>query len=349
MLRKASRIGVVAAAALLAVVGSGASAAEMTPHEASLYEAAKSERELTWYVAQFGGEPAERTAQAFAAKYPGVQVNVVRTTGQVAFARLMQDIRANTAQCDVFSGTDIGHAVSLKEQNQLMQYVPENAAKVIEAYKDADPDGYYHTTNVNLFILIYNTERVTEAEAPKSWADLVDARWADQISTGHPGFSGTVGSWVVLMRKLYGWEYFEKMEALNPLVGRSGNDPVSILNSGERGVGTAPISTAARSKAQGNPIGLVYPADGAMRQINVSAILANSPHPNAAKLFMEFLLSIEQSELVAEQFYEPLRPEVAPPPGMLPATEVKSLALTVPEMVEGIPEVIVEWRDTFGN
>lgn len=348
MRRKMPGIAFVAAA-LVACLGFGAFGAEMTPQEASLYEAAKAEGELTWYVAQFGGEPAERTAQAFIAKYPGVRVNVVRTTGQVAFARLSQDIRANTAQCDVFSGTDIGHAVSLKEQELLMHYVPENAAKVIDAYKDADPDGYYHTTNVNLFVLIYNTDRVTEAEAPGSWADLVDPKWADQISTGHPGFSGTVGSWVVLMRKLYGWEYFEKMEALNPLVGRSGNDPVAILNSGERSVGTAPLSTAARNKAQGNPIGIVYPEDGAMRQINVSAIMANSPHPNAAKLFMEFLLSIEQSELVAEQFYEPLRPEVAPPPGTRPISEVKTLALTVPEMVEGIPDVIVEWRDTFGN
>ena len=337
------------AAAALALGAQGLAAADLTPHEAALYEAARGEGELTWYVAQFGGGPAEKISQAFTAKYPGVKVNVIRTTGQVAFSRLSQDIRAEVANCDVFSGTDLGHHVWLKERNLLMKYVPENASKVSETFQGIDPDGFYHVTNANLFLMIYNSNLVSAADAPKSWTDLLDPKWQDKIATGHPGFSGTVGSWVVLMRKLYGWEYFEKLETLNPLIGRSGNDPVGILNSGERSVGTAPVSTAARNKAQGNPIEIIYPTDGAMTQINVSGILANSPHPNASKLFVEFLLSVEQSELVAGLFYEPLRPEVASPPGTLPIGKVKTHALTVQEVVDGVPDVIVEWRDTFGN
>ena len=288
--------------------------AEMTAHEATLYEAAKAEKELTWYVAQYSSEPAEQMARAFTAKYPGITVNTIRTTGQVAFTRLSQDLQAGVDQCDVFSGTDIGHNVTLKQNGHTVRYIPENASKIPAAYQNADPDGHYHTTGVNLAILIYNTKFVAEDEAPKNWTDLADLKWNSKVALAHPGFSGTMGSWTVLMRKLYGWEFFTEMEKLDPLIGRSLNDPVSTLNSGERWVGIGPLSTAARSRAAGNPIGIVIPTDGAMLQPSASSILAKSRHPNAARLFMEFFYSIELSELIVKSNYEPLRPEVAPPP-----------------------------------
>src|SRR5215217_5372455 len=69
-------------------------------------------------------ETAERFGRTFTEKYPGVKVNVVRTTAQVAYQRLSQDIQANVANCDVFGSTDVGHYVQLKERKLLMKYVP---------------------------------------------------------------------------------------------------------------------------------------------------------------------------------------------------------------------------------
>src|SRR5919108_1235562 len=77
--------------------------------EKTLYEAAKSEGSLTWYISHFSGEAAQDAARLFSEKYPGVQVNVVRTTAQVSYQRLNQDINAGVAQCDVYSSTDVGH------------------------------------------------------------------------------------------------------------------------------------------------------------------------------------------------------------------------------------------------
>ena len=55
-----------------------------------------------------------------------------------------------------------------------------------------------------------------------------------KVSIGHPGFSGYVGTWVVQMKKLYGWDYFKKLEQNKPRIGRSINDTVTMLNAGER-------------------------------------------------------------------------------------------------------------------
>jgi iron(III) transport system substrate-binding protein len=181
-------IGTALAAAL--TIATSASA-EMSATEKTLYEAAKKEGELTWYIAQYGTKEAEELAQDFTAAYPGVKVNVIRTTGQVAYARLTQDIRAGVAQCDVFSATDIGHLVTLKAEKKLMQYVPENAPKLRKPYLGLDPDGYYHTTSANPTVMVYNTNLVKAADAPTNWTDLNDLKWKGKVAVSHPGYSGS--------------------------------------------------------------------------------------------------------------------------------------------------------------
>lgn len=336
------------AAGMLAMAPALVAAQDMTANEKALYEAAKEEGELTWYTAHTSAEVAEAMGAAFTERYPGVKVNVVRSTAQVAFQRLSQDLRAGVAQCDVLSSTDIGHYQFLKDEKLLMQYRPENADGVLDAFKNVDPDNYFHTTSAGLVLITYNKSLVKEEELPKTWKDLIDPKWKDKVTVGHPGFSGYVGTWVVMMRKLYGWDYFEALEKNNPQIGRSINDTVTMLNAGERAIGAGPSGTTLISASRGNPLGLIYPEDGTLLIIAPSGILANSKHPNAAKLFMEFLLSAEAGKVSTKWFGEALRPDVEPAPGAKPLGEIKLIRPTTEEIEKGIPEVKELWRDTFG-
>src|SRR6202048_3010684 len=116
----------------------------MTPHEKELYEAAKKEGgELTWYTSQSDDITAQALGRSFEQSYPGIKVNVLRTTAQVAYQRVTQEIKASAIQCDVFSSTDLGHSVELKARGGFEKYVPDNASKVLDIYKGYDPDGYY--------------------------------------------------------------------------------------------------------------------------------------------------------------------------------------------------------------
>jgi iron(III) transport system substrate-binding protein len=176
----------------------------------ALEDAAKKEGEITWYVAHYTSEGAEELGATFTKMY-GVKVNVVRTTAQVAYQRLTQDIKNGQTNCDVFSSTDIGHYVRLKAQKQLVKYTPENEAKIAEPFRNLDPDGYFHTTSAGFVVISYNTSKVKPEDAPKKWTDLLDPKWKGKISTGHPAFSGYVGTWVLEMKLLYGWDYFKKL------------------------------------------------------------------------------------------------------------------------------------------
>ena len=315
----------------------------------ALEEAARKEGGLTWYTAQNSGENAENIGRAFTARYPGIKVTVVRTTAQVAYERIGQEFKNKTLQCDVFSSTDPSHDEALKQKGLLARYVPQNDAALTPSFRAFDKDGYYHTTAGGLVLIAYNTNKVKPEDAPRNWPDLLAPKWNRQIAVGHPAFSGFVGTWVLAMRKLYGWQYFEKLEKSSPQIGRSIIDTTTVLTAGERSIGASSSTTTLHAADQGNPLAVMYPTDGALLIVSASAIPAAAPHPNAARLFMEFLQSEDVARIAAKERAESLRPEVTPLPGAKPFTEFKTFQLTAAEMLKGIPEVIEQWRDTFGG
>ena len=338
-------------------VAGGLAATTLLPHrsvaqtgdnEKSLYEAAKNEAELTWYSSHYTSETSERIGRAFTAKYAGVKVNVVRTTAQVAFQRLSQDIQSGVANCDVLGTTDIAHCVSLKQRGLLLSYEPKNAEFIAPAFRNVDKDGQFHTTSATFVSLLYNTTKVKLDDAPKTWKALLDPKWNNQISVGHPGFSGFVGNWVVQMKKLYGWSYFESLAKLNPQIGRSIIDTVTTLSSGERLVAAGPGALAYLQAARGNPVGVIIPEEGAVLMTSPSTIMKNSRRPNASKLFIEFLYGKEAAEIAKDEYGTPLRLDIDPRPGVLKLTDMKLIQPTVDDVIKGIPEVTEQWRDTFG-
>ena len=246
--------------ALTAATPFRARAAGITPE---LIEGARKEGSVTWYIAQVDTQTAETMGRTFSAQYPGVSVSVIRTTGQVAYERLLQDLKNNAPQCDVFSSTDTSQYPALKKRGALAEYAPAGAATLMPAFQAVADPGYMYPSSATAHLLIYNSLQVKLADTPKTWTDLLDPRWKGRVATGHPAFSGCTGIWVLALKKAYGWEYFEKLAKNNPRIGRSGNDPVTLINAGECLVGPAPGNTAFQQVDKGNPIVPVYPTDGA--------------------------------------------------------------------------------------
>jgi iron(III) transport system substrate-binding protein len=323
--------------------------AQMPAWEKELYEAAKKEKELTVYTAHYNTEEAANLCGAFEKKYPGIKCNFVRTTAQVAFQRFQQDVQANRPVASVFSSTDISHYPDLKKSGLLMPYKPYSTANMVDTLKQYnDPDGIYTITAAALMVITYNTSLVSEKDAPKNWTDLLDPKWKGKVSIGHPAFSGYVGTWTVLMQKLYGWSYFDKLEKNQPQIGRSVNDTVTMLNSKERWVAAGPEATTLLSRDKGNPLAVVYPTDGALLMVSPSGIPKNAPSPNAGKLYMEFLLSKEAAEVQVKSHSLSVVKGVKPAEGAKPLESIKVVRPTEEEIAKGIPQVKEKFRDTFG-
>ncbi len=333
------------ATALAAAAPFRARADGITP---DLLAAARQEASVTWYIAQVDTETAEAMGRAFTTQFPGVKVSVIRTTGQVAYERLLQDLKNAAPQCDVFSSTDISQYVALKQRNALANYTPAGAATLLPAFQKVSDPGYFYPATATSHLLIYNTAKVRPEDAPKAWSDLLDPKWKGRVATGHPGFSGCTGIWVLALTKTYGWAFFEKLAKNNPRIGRSGNDPVTLINAGECLLGPAPANTAFQQVDKGNPVLPVYPTDGATLCLGPSSILASAPHPNAARLFMEWLMSEDFARLSVANHGDPVHPGLPLTSGQKSLDQVPIMALSVAEIAKGVPDVVEQWRDTFG-
>ncbi len=146
----------------------GGTAALAFDGEPALYEAAKKEKEFTWYTAHYNSETAAALCQGFEKKYPGVKCNYIRTTAQVAYQRLAQDQKAGIAQCSVISSTDQGHYTKMKQDGWLLPYKPKNLSELVDAFRSFnDPDGLFTATAAGLVLITYNTSVVSPAEAPQ--------------------------------------------------------------------------------------------------------------------------------------------------------------------------------------
>src|SRR5512140_1829645 len=323
--------------------------AQMPPWEKELYEAAKKEKQFTVYSAHYNTEGMANLCIAFDKRYPGVKCNFVRTTAQVAFQKFQQDLQANSPVASVFSSTDVSHYPDLKKRGLLLQYRPHNLDKMVDSLKQYnDADQYYWVTSAALMLITYNNSLVADKDAPKNWPDLLDPKWKSKVSIGHPAFSGYVGTWVVLMRKLYGWQFFDKLEKNSPQIGRSVNDTVTMLNAKERWVAAGPEATTLLSRDKGNPLSVIYPTDGSLLMVSPSAVMKNAPAPNAGKLFIEFLLDREAAEVQVKSHSLSVIKGIKAAPGAKPLEDIKIVRPTEEEISKGIPEVKEQFRDTFG-
>src|ERR1700750_2672821 len=224
--------GAIAGSALSARVLSAAPPAEaVTP---VLIEAAKKEGQVVHYTST-DLPVAEKLAKAFEAKYPGIAVRVERTGAERVFQRIGQEYSSNIHAVDVVNSSDAAHFIVWKRDGILAAYVPEDVAKYYPAeHKDAD--GQYATFRAWLSVMGYNTSQVKAEEAPKSFADLLDPKWAGKIVKAHPGYSGTIMTATFQMARDLGWGYFEKLAKQRIMQVQSASDPPKKLALGERAV-----------------------------------------------------------------------------------------------------------------
>jgi iron(III) transport system substrate-binding protein len=124
---------------------------------------------------------------------------------------------------------------------------------------------------------------------------------------------------------------------------------VTAVGTGERLVTAAPAPLVHEAAEKGQPLAAQYPEDGAVLVMTPSAVLKSAPHPNAARLFMEYLLGPEFGKILVRAHYLPRRLGVEVPPSDKAVKDTKIIRPTIDEMTKSIPQVAALWRETFGQ
>jgi iron(III) transport system substrate-binding protein len=287
-----------------------------------LIAAARKEGTVTFYTAMELAASA-RMGKAFEAKYPGITARVERTGAERVFQRIGQEKQSGLSVVDVAESSDASHFLHWKRNEWLEPFVPEDVAKYFPP-EHRDPDGQYATMRALLSSLGYNTNLVKAEDAPKSFNDLLDPKWVGKIVKAHPGYSGTVMAATFQIVRELGWGYLEKLAKQRVMQVQSATEPVKKLALGERAVqadGGDYLLVLAREKGQ--PVEPVYPTEGTPMVVCPAGVFKGSPHPNAAKLFANFIFSADGQQIISDIAQRTLHPNVKPKSGVVPLSKIK--------------------------
>ncbi|HZY14921.1 MAG TPA: extracellular solute-binding protein [Beijerinckiaceae bacterium] len=336
-------------AAISAFFACGASALpQATPVTPDLVEAARKEGKISFYTS-VDVEVAEKVAAAFKAKYPGIDVLVERAGSERVFQRVEQERLANIRNADVVNSSDAAHYIIWKREGLLAPYVPEDVAAYYR--NDADPEGYYATWRATLSPIGYNTKYIKAGEAPKSFADLLSPKWKGMMVKGHPGYSGTILTATFEISRDLGWDYLQKLAQQKVMQVQSSTEPPKKLALGER-----PIMADGNEynlftlKESGQPVDVIYPAEGTPFIASPSAVMAKAPHPNAARLFQSFLFTPQTQQLLIDAGgLRSLHPKTQEHAGRTPLKDIKLMRDDPAAVVDKVDEIKANYAKYFGT
>jgi iron(III) transport system substrate-binding protein len=320
-------------------------AQDMTP---ALIAAAKKEGKVAWYTS-VDVKVAEAVAQAFRSEYPDIEVEVERSGSERVLQRINQEYQSNIHNVDVVNSSDASHFLFWKQQSWLAKYVPPDVLKFPPQHRD--PDGYYATWRATLSVMGYNTKLVDAKDAPTGYLDLLDLKWKGKLVKSHPGYSGTSLTGTYAIVKALGWDYLEKLSKQGVQQLQSTTATPKSIASGERAVMVDGNEYNMFIEIDNkSPVKIIYPKEGTPFVTSPSAIFAQAPHPNAARLFENFIFTAKTQQLTVDKGgTRSVHPDVKEPANRTPLSQIKLLPDDPAGMLPQIAEIKKRYTAIFGN
>jgi iron(III) transport system substrate-binding protein len=296
----------IATAALLAVFATTANAAE---------------GRLVLYTSQPNTD-AQQTADAFKAKYPNVEIEWVRDGTTKIMAKLRAEIEAGQPQPDLLLIADVVTMEGLKAEGRLMVY-PEADLSAFDTGL-VDKDKNYFSTKLITTGIVYNTKAPF---VPASWSDLTRPEAKGLVTLPSPLTSGAAMIHTVTLTSNLpqGWDFYKALADNGAHASGGNGDVLKAVAGGDKLFGMVVDYMPIREKAKGAPVEFVFPTEGVSAVTEPVAILSTAKNPEAAKAFIDFLLSEDGQKLAASQGYIPARNGVALPAGYPDRAAIKVL------------------------
>jgi len=282
-------------------------------------------------------------------KHTGIKADITRMSSGPQYSRLMQEHQAGLKVTDVFEIALVAAAVEMKTKGMLEPYLPRDAAKFDAKYRTGDR--LYNEYYVNVQFIAYNPKLISAADAPKRWKDIYEPKWKGKLTVSHPKFSGITVDWLMWQAKLSGgWDFLQKLKANDPIVVRSSAESIPLLVNGERPLNAQAYSDAVwEAKLKGEPLEINYPEEGVVVSHDYTGILKSAPHPNAAKVFVDYLFSLEHAQWLVDHYVYVTHPDVKAPAGFRPLKDLKTLILDADEIARETQNVRDRFAAVFGG
>ena len=304
-------------------------------------EAAKREGELVYYASMNLAE-ANAVIGEFEKRYPFIKVRLHRTGSEKLLTRVLTEFRAKKTFADIIQTVEFSMHL-FNRGGVLARYIPQSNGFYPKEFKE---DGFWTTVYYNAYVTAYNTRLVPANQLARSYTDLLDSKWKGKLL-----MEGTKADWFAGMLQILGPErgikYMRDLANQQPSP-REGHELLAQLVVAGEGVYDVniPASSVERMKERGAPIDWI--ALGPVPAIMVGAgIATRAPHPNAAKLFLEFVLSREGQKIMQTPGRHVARGDLANEQ----AAMLKNLKIVPvdPALAEKLDEYAKQMRNIFGG
>ncbi len=303
-------------AGVVAVASSAALAAEEDAFAADLYAKAKAGKETrVSYYTSMAPAQFKLVDAAWRARYPDIAIEHIRADLGQTLERVLAENRAGKHIADVISSNEASFA-AMQKHDILTKFSSPTHATWSEPLRSAF-NGIQFPSRVLQVGLAVNTNRVKPEEMPRTWKELADPKWKGRLGLPDPRVGGGAQLWFMTFwdRPGYGEAYLQALAANEPLV-----KPGIIQVQQAAELGEVDIDIVAYdyvtlpARAAGKPLAFVLPSDGTIVMPTFDSIATKAPHPNAARLFLHFLMSRPGQEALTKAYVSPVNSDVAPNP-----------------------------------
>jgi iron(III) transport system substrate-binding protein len=311
-----------------------------TDDRAKQVEAAKKEGKLIWYTSANVTE-SKPLLDDFEKQYPFIKGEIFRASGEKVLNRTLTETRAGRSDFDVIT---INEVHELMDAKLLAPYRSPEAKNFIADFKD--PNDYWSAVYVVYRTIGYNTRLLAEKDVPKQWEDLLDAKWRGKISIDPEEYN-----WYSTLVKSWGKERTQKyMRALakQEIQWRKGHTLIAqLISAGEFPLGLIYVHRIEEMKQRGAPIDWLNTVNPVVVTLNAAVLSPKPPHPNAARLFIDFLLSKPGQQRLRALRRIPARSDIET---LSPRLEQSKLKLAIQPRETGAQyrEAVKDFREIFG-
>src|SRR5258705_11523136 len=282
---------------------------------------AKAEGKVSWYTST----PIEQAQKivALSKQQTGIEVELFRSGGSAILSRFQQEMAAGRVAVDVLTHSEPAAANALNKKGYFVAFKPKNFDKIPDAAKAKD--GSFVGQRLNMMTHYYRTDKVAAADEPKTWDDLTNAKYKGKLVMTDPSFTSLQVSVVGMISKERGWTYYEKLRGNDVMIVQGNQQGSDMLKRGEPLIAVGALdSYAADLKKEGHQIKTLYPSDGVFVIPSPTSVVKGSPHPNAAKLFAEFMVGDDAQKVFPADGGYSVRIDIAAPQG---SPDLKSLKI----------------------